>query len=282
MLKDFAQTLTEALRERIASPFLRVFSIAWIVINYQTVLVILSFEDILNKLNLIRFLIYPTRMELFTRTILYPALVSLLYISLFPFLEKYVYRIWRYHQSKLVEEKQRHDKMRILTEEEKTRHLQEVSTMIRRSQEEIALRDLQISAHIKRIESLEDQLKKTTAATPEGAGKDTPPTTKLESPSALNVSIPATAPAFTRILLVLRHQENLGEDGVEEIALIKAAELKISEGRIRLQEMESRKLIGHHFPPKGKSYSLTHDGRVLANQIASRHDPDSSLAIPKD
>ncbi|MBP0049837.1 hypothetical protein H9C73_13980 [Marinobacterium sp. AK62] len=112
---DSINAIKATLYDRLHSPFLGSFSIAWSIINYKTLLIIFSSLSVREKIKYIEDI--PSD-EKFIFYFTYPLLVSFFYMFIFPYAERFMYGVWRDHQNKLKDIKIKKDEVKALDEDE--------------------------------------------------------------------------------------------------------------------------------------------------------------------
>lgn len=118
MLDDLAKSVKAQLYERVSSPLLASFALAWAAWNYRFILVLVSSMSATEKIAYIDSHIFPTLEQISLHGALYPLLTALALIFLYPIPAKYVYQYWRQRQKELKEIQQQIDDETPLTKEE--------------------------------------------------------------------------------------------------------------------------------------------------------------------
>lgn len=118
MFDDLAKSVKAQLYERVSSPLLASFMLAWAAWNYRFILVVVSAVPTTEKFSYIDSQIFPTYQEMALRGALYPLFTALFLIFVYPVPAKYVYQYSRRRQKELKEIQQQIDDETPLTNEE--------------------------------------------------------------------------------------------------------------------------------------------------------------------
>lgn len=108
-MESVKKSILDTLNERISSPLIGGFIISWIFWNYKTILIILSTKSVEDKFLYIDHIIYNNLQSFVLHGMLYPLITSLLFIFIFPYPEKLIYKYWHINKRKLKEVKQEID-----------------------------------------------------------------------------------------------------------------------------------------------------------------------------
>lgn len=118
MLGESLSSLRQQMLERTENPFFGSFIISWLLWNYQAVLVLFSDMNVIGKLNFIDSALYPTTWDILIRGLGLPLLTAALYIFVYPFPSRWIFRYWKQQQIKNRDAKNEIEKNVLLTIEE--------------------------------------------------------------------------------------------------------------------------------------------------------------------
>jgi len=117
MGKDFWESVTDWMHERVSSPILSSFTAMWVVCNYKVVIVLISENKYLDRF---RYLDSYAEMDgYFWHRLVLPILLTALYLRLYPVLRNFVYDYWSELQVEMDNIKVKNFKQKTLSEEEK-------------------------------------------------------------------------------------------------------------------------------------------------------------------
>jgi hypothetical protein len=158
MIKDLWNTIRLYIEDRLSSPLLTGFLFAWSIINYRFFLILFSNERFIEKIALIEKYVFPSDEIKLYKGILYPLAAALIYVLIYPFIDRYIFRAWRWHQHKLIQIRQRIDEERPLSEKDRTQLLSRIYEAERKQGEETQKLDTTIESQLVRIKELEDRI----------------------------------------------------------------------------------------------------------------------------
>ena len=144
MPNDFFSSIRSQIQERISNPFTGAFAISWLAWNYRYAMVLISFEPVSAKLNLIDKLFYSTTWSitdidsLLMRGILLPIATALAYLFLYPYPTRIIYKIVHMNRLKLRELRQSIENQKRLSLEESRVLITRTAVLQNRYNEEIA------------------------------------------------------------------------------------------------------------------------------------------------
>lgn len=158
MIKDLWNAIRLYIEDRLSSPLLTGFVFAWSIINYRFFLILFSNERFIEKIALIEKYVFPSDEIKLYKGVLYPLAAALIYVLIYPFVDRYIFRAWRWHQHKLIQIRQRIDEERPLSEKDRTQLLSRIYEAERKQGEETQQLDTTIESQLVRIKELEGQI----------------------------------------------------------------------------------------------------------------------------
>lgn len=102
-MKDIVNSFKAHMYERTSSPLLGAFIFYWIIFNYKFLIVLFSDLKPIEKFNEISSNVYPTELEQYGYGIIFPIIITLVYILIFPIISNRIHKIWIKHQNQLKE-----------------------------------------------------------------------------------------------------------------------------------------------------------------------------------
>jgi|APLak6261703504_1056268.scaffolds.fasta_scaffold01105_5 hypothetical protein len=117
MGKDFWESITEWMHERVSSPILSTFTAMWVVCNYKVVIVLISENKYLDRFTYLDS--YADMDGYFLHRLALPILLTAAYLRFYPILRNYVYDYWSELQAEMDNIKVKNFKKKTLSEEEK-------------------------------------------------------------------------------------------------------------------------------------------------------------------
>lgn len=139
MFDDLTKDIKAQLAERLRSPLLGAFVIAWAAWNFKSVLVLFSTMSIQEKLDFWA-THYSDDWKWISRTILYPLGTTVAFLLLYPYPARWAYHYWHWQHKKLKQVQQRIDDETPMTLEE-AKELRR-SALEQQSQMQVQLRSL--------------------------------------------------------------------------------------------------------------------------------------------
>jgi predicted transcriptional regulator len=153
-MEDILKSIKAQLYERAISPLTGSFIIAWCLWNYKFVLVLFSGLSIPDKFEWIECELFDTWQEVWLLGLLYPLLSTAIYLFIYPFIAKPVFKFVRQKQVDMMNDKKRIDGGTLLTDKQsqvlysKIDQLEEEQQkIIDRKDREIERRDAQIKQY---------------------------------------------------------------------------------------------------------------------------------------
>lgn len=144
MIEESIKSIKADLYDRVSSPLIFGFFVAWCAWNYKFLLVLLSDEKVLEKIRIIDEVLYRTDYQILFNGILYPLLSALIYIFIYPYPAKFIFSFYKKKQTEIISVKKEIENGILLTLEEsfnirskidKLEH--EYENVIKRKDEEI-------------------------------------------------------------------------------------------------------------------------------------------------
>jgi len=241
MIDDLLKSAKETLAERLASPLLGSFAVAWCVWNYKFLVILFSAAGVSQTFKLIETVAFPDTWSVLTRGALYPLLSALLYVFAYPYPARLVYAFTLQRQRDVNEVKRKVENETLLTLEQSRSLRAEYFQLERKNQETVDRLDAEIS----RLSVALDQAQKDLMGRP-----DFPP----DEPNIDSLSLGQ-----------LELLQLLGERGgkAPQEYLVKSTSGEKVKFEFDLGELERRKLIRAEFDQASSKYmsELTHEGR---------------------
>jgi hypothetical protein len=237
--KDIANNIQTQLTERLSNPLGGSFVIAWLLLNYKFIIILLSLNTVSTTFKLIETLCFPTISTMLLNGVLFPLVMALLYLFVFPYPAKFVYEFTQKRQKEIHEIRQRIVDETPLTIEESrairvgARSLEEShnNEMLRKEKEILTLK-----------EELTD-LKKTVPTSVNG-----------------NISTPKFEPNKEQLKLLLKIGEShAGESAENLFLLVNDTKIKVE---FDLGELAKNGYVKKSFNGDDYVYEITHDGRA--------------------
>lgn len=241
-LEEILASAKQTLLERITSPLLGSFFLAWCAWNWRFLVVLFSDTDVSLTFALVDNQIYPDLVTFLTHTVFLPTLSAAVYIFIYPYPARFVYAFTLRRQRETNQIKQQIADETPLTLQESRRlraeyveHERKNTGMVQRLNDEIARLNAALDA----------------SARPE-------PKVDLAAPI---VSAPRLEPSQIFLLQVLA---KLGSPALESELRKRSPEPKIRTD-FDIGELERRKLLKREFDGRHREYKLefTHEGRRL-------------------
>lgn len=118
MLDDFIRSVNSQINERFSSPLLGGFLISWCLWNYQFLVILFSENTVTETFFLIQSIAFPDRVAIFLSGFLYPLITTLIYVFIYPYPAKFVYRFTQQKQKEINEIRRQISNETMLTLEE--------------------------------------------------------------------------------------------------------------------------------------------------------------------
>ena len=143
-MNDFLKSIKSHLYDKATSPLFGVFVLSWSAWNYKFLLVFFSSMLVDEKIDYIETFLYPGMSSCLLQGILYPLITTIIFIFLYPYPAKFVYRFTRNRQKELRKIKQEIENGILLTVEESRQLRREVLKIEIEHQSDMAKRDSEI------------------------------------------------------------------------------------------------------------------------------------------
>jgi hypothetical protein len=238
LLDDLLTSAKQTLVERLASPLLGSFAVAWCAWNYKFLVILFSSASVSQTFDLIEKIAFPDAWSIFARGIFYPLASASVYVFLYPYPARYIYEFTLKRQREINQTKQRIADETPLTREES-----------RRLRAEFVQRE---RTHAGQVQELTNEITRLNAA--------------LDSKQAL-ASPPELSPAerlYDRLepsqFRLLQAVEELGSP-VSESELVSTSKEKRVKTEYDIGELVRRRLLRRNSDGDGYSLDFTHDGR---------------------
>lgn len=118
MLDSLGKSISNVVDERLSSPLVSSFVIAWALINYKFFVILVSDASITQTFELIRQICFPDWQAYLLKGLVYPLMAAALYIFALPYPSQFVYEHWRKHLQKTNDIRIRYEDQKLLTIEE--------------------------------------------------------------------------------------------------------------------------------------------------------------------
>lgn len=158
MINDLITSIKANLYERVTSPLLGTFAVAWVLWNWRFMVVIFSGMTVYQKFSYVETWIFPSTESFLLFGILYPLLSALALIFIYPYPANFVYKFHRNQQKKLKEIRQQLEDETPLTIEEARKIRHETFQLTKEFDEELKRRDAEIEMLKATNKSLEETI----------------------------------------------------------------------------------------------------------------------------
>jgi hypothetical protein len=246
MIEDLLKSAKETLAERMASPLLGAFGLAWCLWNYKFLVILFSSASVLQTFKLIEDIAFPDTPSVLLKGMLYPLASALVYVFAYPYPAQFIYGFTLKRQREINQIKRHIEEETLLTLEESRVIRAEYVQIERKNQEEID----RLNAEVSRLKVASEQIKKAPSS---GTG--------ITSAERMYGSIEATQ------LTLLQFLEKHGGKASQSQLLKESTEPKVKT-EFDLGELERRKLVAKDYNSAYKDYTFefTHEGRrILLN-----------------
>ena len=247
MLDDILKSTREIALERLASPILGSFSVAWCLWNYKFLVILFSSATVSTTFSLIETVAFPNTWTLFCRGLLLPALTTAVYIFVYPYPARFVYGFVRRRQREINELRQLIENETPLTLEESRRIRAEVQVLEARYREQLD----QAGNEIARLKAEVQVATKPGPATPTPASPDTHAITQSQ---------------LALLLLLEQRGGQMSHEGF--VRHNKAPKVKTE---FDLGELEKAGLLHKNYDQgeEDYTYTFTHEGRRVVVESSS-------------
>lgn len=246
MINDLLTSAKDSIMERLASPLLGSFVLAWGLWNYKFMVILLSAASVTTTFHLIDTIAFPDLSTTLLRGILYPFISALGYVFVYPYPAKFVYTFTQKRQREINQVKRQIEEETLLTLEQSRALRAEFVQHERKYQETID----RLNNEVSRLNAELENYGKISHSKPE-----LPQAEKMYG---------VIEQSQLRLLKLL---ENAGGRITEHQIIDESQEPKVRT-EYDLGELERRKLIKKEYDQGLRAYfiNFTHDGRrVLLN-----------------
>lgn len=241
-VEDTIKSIKLAINERLSGPAIPSFSISWLLWNYKFVMIMLSENTITTTLQLIEKHSFFGTFDIILKGFFLPGITAAAYIFLYPYPERFINKIWRTHQMKLLEQRRQIEDEVLLTLEESRQFRSALRQQSSEHAEDIMVKNEEIAELKSEISNLTKQIRETAKNFPLSSNSSMPDITDEE-------------------MDVLKLFANIKQD-IKESDIIENTGLNAVRIQYLLGQLEQKQLITVSYPPYGKSYSLTQEGRT--------------------
>ncbi|HUW50573.1 MAG TPA: hypothetical protein VMV75_06125 [Sulfuricella sp.] len=240
MFEDVLKTVQSQINERLSSPLMGSFVISWCFWNYKFLVILFSAASVTNTFLLVNSIAFPDTTSVVLNGVIYPLLTAALYIFVYPYPAKYVYKFTRKKQKEILEIKRRIEDETPLTLEESRKIRSDLFKVELEYSQELEQKD-------KEIERLKSEIASTRSVLP---------TETAPSNSVSPVSITPSQ------LSLLRQVEHLKGQAPEKRLISQSQESQVKT-EFDLGELEKMGFLTHRYKSSlsDNVYEFTHDGR---------------------
>jgi hypothetical protein len=259
LLDDILKSTKESILERLSSPLLGGFAVAWCAWNYRFLVILFSNAGVTQTFDLIEKLAFPDLWTVVGRGFLLPLATALVYVFLYPYPARFVYEFTLRRQREINQTKQRIADETPLTVEE-SRVLR--ADMLARERK-----------HDEQVRDLNEQLNLLRAG---GALSDVP---KVTVPQAARPSPPLTPNITAGQIEVLDELDRAGGSALQS-RVLKAIGRSRLEVEHDIDVLANRNLISVAYGAEGTGLGFTPQGRetLLASRDASKFGTPTAIA----
>jgi hypothetical protein len=244
MLNDLLQSTKETLTERLSSPLLGSFAVAWCLVNYKFLVILFSAASVTQTFELIDTVAFPNSKAVWLNGVIRPLSLALAYVFVYPYPAQFIYGFTHRMRKETNRIRQQIEGETPLTLEE-SRDLRAEYIELDRRNQEMADR---LNAEIARLKAELDQVR-------------APFKPILDNSERLY----GITPSQVKLLRLLNEFGGVATES-RLIDLSEAPKLKVE---FDLGELHQRGLLERNYDPQEHqfAYSFTHDGRrVLLNR----------------
>lgn len=243
MIDDLLKSVKQNALERLASPLLGSFVLAWCAWNYKFIVILFSAASVTHTFTLIETIAFPDHTTVLFRGILYPLVSSLAYVFLYPYPARFVYRFTLERQREINSIRKQIEDETPLTLEESRRIREEQRDSDRQNREKID----QLTQEVTRLQALQSN---------QSTGKDKVAEVEVRAPSPRELE-PSQ-------LELLRLVEGNGGNMTEKQIIQEAKEKKVKV-EFDLGELVRMNLMVKDYSMRVSdyTYTFTHAGRKV-------------------
>lgn len=242
MVDEVFKSAKAQISERIASPLIGSFALAWCLWNYKFLIILFSNASISQTFGLIDSVVFPTTWSLVLNGVLLPSLTAVIYIFGYPYPARFVYGFTRRRQKEINELRQRIEDETPLTIEESRVIRAEIVQAEKNHQDVVDRLNFELSRLKGELANLETK----------------PPPDLIES------AAPSILPLESTQITLLRLLEKAGGNEIESqlIRLSKQSKVKTE---FDLGELVRMKLVDKDYDSNAGDYTykFTHEGRRI-------------------
>jgi hypothetical protein len=240
MLDDIVKTARTHIHERLASPLIGSFVIAWSIWNYKFLVILFSAASVSQTFALINSIAFPDFSALFFKGFLFPALTTAAYIFVYPYPARFVYEFTQKRQKEMNETRRQIENETPLTIEESRKIRSELQRREGEHEQEMDRKD----SEIERLKAEISSFRTSSQPPPEKSSSEK---THVLTPTQL-------------AMLVL--VESLNGEAPEKALITMSKEPKVK-AEFDLGELVKLKLLRKKYDYDGGNprYEFTHDGR---------------------
>lgn len=241
MIEDLLKSAKETIAERLASPLLGAFGLAWCLWNYKFLVILFSSASVLQTFKLIENIAFPDTSSVFLKGILYPLASALVYVFAYPYPARFVYGFTLKRQREINQIKRQIEEETLLTLEQ-SRGIRAEYVQIERKHQEEADR---LNAEVSRLKAAIDQTQKEPISSP-----------GITMAENVYGNLEASQLALLQLIETREGEATLGD-------LIKTSEEPKVKTEFDLGELESRELVHKEYSQERHDYTFqfTHEGR---------------------
>lgn len=241
MIDDLLKSAKETIAERLTSPLLGSFLIAWCLWNYKFLVILFSAASVSQTFKLIETVAFPDAFSIISRGVAFPLISAIFYVFFYPYPARYVYAFTLQRQKEINQIKRQINEETPLTIEESRRIRVDYLQLERKSQESID----RLNEEVLRLKAALDQKQK------EESDK-----TKIPPPALRSNNIDPSQLSLLRII-----DENGGRATLSLI-MKKSLESKVRTD-FDIGELEKMGLIKRGYDPNLRQATIefTHEGR---------------------
>ncbi len=253
MLDELLKSARQQIVDRMSSPLLGSFAVAWCLWNYKFLVILFSAASVTKTFELIETLVFPDLHSVLLRGFVFPTVTAIAYIFLYPYPARFVFGFTQRRQREINQLRQQIEDETLLTSEESRRIRNQV----------VAVE----AAHRKEVDRLNEEVTKLRDALESAT-----------SPSAKQDARDARSTASGQHALTRGQAELMGflfRDGGKGVDLDRVR-TQVKQPTVELDfnlgELEQRNLIEKSIDERDDVYlSFTHEGRRIA--IALQENP---------
>lgn len=241
MIDDLLKSAKETIAERLASPLLGGFAVAWCLWNYKFLVILFSAAGVSQTFKLIETIAFPDAWVLAMRGTFYPLASALFYVFAYPYPARFVYAFTLKQQREVNKIKRQIEEETLLTLEQ-SRSLRAEYVQLERKNQEVVDR---LNSEVSRLNAALDQVQKESLSRPD-----------LSAAERLYGALESS-----QLALLQQLEKHGGQIALED--LIDGA----TEARVKTEfdigELERKKLI-HKYYNDGRGvyiFEFTHEGR---------------------